>query len=135
MGSVTPSGGSLTEGAVLDCPVPIPASRRLELRMSERAYVEQHDGGYRIEGTRVSLDSIVYAFLNGQTAESIAQSFPVLSLEQVYGAIAFYLAHRSQIDDYLTQGRNEFERQYEASRSIDPEFYRKLEDLRLRRIA
>jgi hypothetical protein len=37
----------------------------------------------------VSLDSIVYAFLSGQSAGSIAQSFPVLRLEQVYGAIAF----------------------------------------------
>ena len=27
----------------------------------------------------------VKAFLDGQTAESIAQSFPVLTLEQVYG--------------------------------------------------
>ena len=46
----------------------------------------------------VSLDSIVYAFLNGQTAESIAQSFPLLTLEQVYGAIAVYLANRDEID-------------------------------------
>ena len=47
-------------------------------------YVEQRDVGYRVAGTRVSLDSIVYAFLAGQTAESIAQSFPILSLEQVF---------------------------------------------------
>jgi len=46
-------------------------------------YVEQREGGHWISGTRVSLDSIVYAFLQGQTPESIAQSFPVLTLEQV----------------------------------------------------
>ena len=50
-------------------------------------YVAERDGGYWIADSRVSLDSIVYAFLNGQSAESIAQSFPVLNLEQVYGAI------------------------------------------------
>ena len=60
-------------------------------------YVDQRDGGYWVAGTRVSLDSIVYAFLDGQTAESIAQSFPMLALEEVYGAIAFYLANRSRL--------------------------------------
>jgi uncharacterized protein (DUF433 family) len=44
-------------------------------------YVTQIEGAYRITGTRVSLDSVVYTFLDGQTAESIAQSSPVLTLE------------------------------------------------------
>jgi len=59
-------------------------------------YVDQQEGAYYVSGTRVSLDSIVYAFVGGQTAESIAQAFLVLSLEQVYGAITFYLAHREE---------------------------------------
>jgi uncharacterized protein (DUF433 family) len=54
------------------------------------AYVSQREGAYWVTGSRVSLDSIVYALLNGQTAESIAQSFPVLDLEQVQGAIIFF---------------------------------------------
>ena len=49
----------------------------------------------------VSLDSIDYAFVSGESAESIAQAFPVVTLEQVYGAITFYLAHRDEIDRYL----------------------------------
>ena len=46
------------------------------------AYIEQRDDAYVVAGSRVSLDSIVYAFLSGQSAEAIAQAFPVLSLEQ-----------------------------------------------------
>ncbi|MBI3247268.1 MAG: DUF433 domain-containing protein [Deltaproteobacteria bacterium] len=72
-------------------------------------YVTQVDGAYRITDTRISLDSVVYCFLGGQTPESIVQSFPLLTLEQVYGAIAFYLAHRAEIDAYLEQGEVEFE--------------------------
>ncbi|MGH2593931.1 MAG: DUF433 domain-containing protein, partial [Anaerolineae bacterium] len=53
-------------------------------------YIEKREDGYWVANSRVSLDSIVYAFINGQTAESIAQAFPVLTLEQVYGAITFY---------------------------------------------
>ncbi|MGH7793839.1 MAG: DUF433 domain-containing protein [Candidatus Binatia bacterium] len=96
-------------------------------------YVNQRDEGYWVAGTRVSLDSIVYAFLDGQTAESIAQSFPVLTLEQVYGAIAFYLANRSEIDIYLTQVRVGFEALRQAARDADPMFYQKLADARRQR--
>ncbi|MGF1482656.1 MAG: DUF433 domain-containing protein, partial [Cyanophyceae cyanobacterium] len=48
-----------------------------------KPYIEQRDQGFWIEETRISLDSVVYAFLNGESPESIAQNFPLLSLEQV----------------------------------------------------
>ncbi len=67
-------------------------------------YVEKTgQDGYRVAGSRVSLDSIVYAFREGRSPESIVQSYDTLSLEQVYGAIAFYLSCRQEIDDYLKQ--------------------------------
>jgi uncharacterized protein (DUF433 family) len=59
------------------------------------------EGGWRIAGSRVSLDSIVHAYWAGQSPEAIAEDFPTLSLEQVYGAIAFYLRHRREMDEYL----------------------------------
>jgi hypothetical protein len=96
-------------------------------------YVEQRDDAFWVAGTRVSLDSIVYAFLDGQTAEGVAQSFPVLTLEQVYGAIAFYLANRSEIDIYLTRVRVGFEALRQAARDTDPMFYQKLADARRQR--
>ena len=42
--------------------------------------------------------------LRGESPEGIAESFPALDLEQVYGAIAFYLGHRDTIDAYLRAG-------------------------------
>ncbi len=91
-----------------------------------KEYVQQRDGGYWIVGTRVSLDSIVYAFVGGQTAESIAQSFPVLRLEQVYGAIAFYLTNQQDIDAYLAKSKSDFIARQQAARDADPMFYQKL---------
>jgi uncharacterized protein (DUF433 family) len=96
-------------------------------------YIEKRDQGYWVRGSRVSLDSIVYAFLNGQTAESIAQSFPVLNLEQVYGAITYYLGHRAEIDAYLRDARADYEAKREAARLADPMFYKKLADARQHR--
>lgn len=98
----------------------------------EGPYVMRHGDAYRVAGSRVSLDSVVYAFLGGQTPESIAQSFPVLTLEHVYGAIAFYLAHRDEVDAYLARTRADFEAQRQKARESDPAFYQKLTDARIR---
>jgi uncharacterized protein (DUF433 family) len=93
-------------------------------------YVVKKDGVWRVAGSRVSLDSIVYAFWNGESAETIAQSYPVLTLEQVYGAITFYLAHRSEIDHYLEERRADYEAKRQAARDADPMFYQKMAEVR-----
>jgi len=93
-------------------------------------YVEQHEGVYRVAESRVSLDSLIYAFWDGKSPETIAQSFPTLTLEQVYGAIAFYLGHRAEIDAYLQQGRRDYEAQRQAARDADPLFYQKMAEVR-----
>lgn len=95
-----------------------------------REYIEMREGNYRIKGTRVSLDSVVYAFLRGASPESIAQSFPALTLEEVYGAIAYYLGHQSEIEAYLERGEREFEALREQARQSNPLLYRKLEEAR-----
>lgn len=95
-----------------------------------RDYIEKRDGAYWVAGTRVSLDSVVYAFLRGAAAEGIAQSFPVLSLEEVYGAIAFYLANQAEIDAMLTSNDREFELLRKQSREANPGLYKKLEEAR-----
>ena len=74
--------------------------------MQESPYVQYHNEVYRVAGTRVALDSIVRRFWEGDTPESIVQSFPVLTLEQIYGAIAYYLRHQATIDAYLKQAES-----------------------------
>lgn len=69
-----------------------------------KEYVEIVEATYRVAGSRVSLDSIVYCFREGLSPEGIAESFPTLTLEQVYGAIAFYLANQPRVDEYLQEG-------------------------------
>lgn len=95
-----------------------------------REYVTYSEGAYRVAGSRVSLDSIIYGFWQGESPETIAQSFPTLTLEQVYGAIAFYLGRQAEIDAYIKAGEAEFARRREAARAADPMFYQKLADAR-----
>ncbi len=95
-----------------------------------KEYVENRDGGYYVSGTRVSLDSVVYAFLRGESPEGIVDSFPLLNLEQAFGAVAFYLANRAAIDSYLTEQKAEFVREREAARARNPLLYAKLDSAR-----
>jgi hypothetical protein len=44
----------------------------------------------------------VHAYWGGRLPESIVADYPTLTLEKVYGAIAFYLVRRKEIDDYLS---------------------------------
>ena len=91
----------------------------------EKQYVDRRDQSYWIAGSRVSLESVIIAFLDGYSPETIAaECFPVLSLEQVYGAITYYLSHRREIDVYLRQADAEFVTFQKTTR--DPEFSRKM---------
>lgn len=89
-------------------------------------YIEKRGTGYYVAGKRVSLDSIIHAFLDGYSAEAIVESFPSVSLEEVYGAIAFYLADRPALDAYLEEGATEFDRVREETRKKDPAFHERL---------
>ena len=93
-------------------------------------YIEQHNGGYYIQGTRVSLDSIVYSFNDGESPETIRQNFPSLTLEQVYGAIAFYLANREVVDASIREGEEELGRAVPPLSKSRPELYTRLQKVR-----
>ena len=97
----------------------------------EKSYIEHREGGYWIKDTRISLDSIVFAFKRGASPESIKRSFPLLSLEEVYGAITFYLSHEEQIDSYLAESERKFDAESAvrraAAHSANPELFERLE--------
>ena len=68
----------------------------------EKSYVRtEANGALRVGSSRVSLDSVVIGFLQGEAPETIQRNFPSLSLEEVYGAIAYYLANRREVDAHL----------------------------------
>ena len=97
-----------------------------------KEYVEQRDGGYVVAGTRVSLDSVVYSFLRGESPEGIAESFPALGLESIFGALAFYMANRETVDDYLRDGQREFDALRQQARRDNPALYSRLAEWRSR---
>jgi uncharacterized protein (DUF433 family) len=96
-------------------------------------YIEQRDGGYYVAGTRISLDSIVYAFNRGESPERILEEFPLLDkVSRVYGAIAFYLDHRPDIDKYLEETEREFEGSAIPLEQANPALWEKIQRARAR---
>jgi uncharacterized protein (DUF433 family) len=70
--------------------------------------LDEH-GVRRVAKTRISIDSVVLAFQQGDSAEEIQRNFPSLSLEQVYGTITYYLADQKEVETYLQQQRARWE--------------------------
>ena len=69
--------------------------------------VQDRDGTVRVTDSRVTLDTLVGAFRKGATAEQIQDSFPSLSLQQIYAVIAYYLEHQVEVETYLKLRRKE----------------------------
>src|SRR5262249_41843202 len=79
------------------------------------------EGVVRIAGTRVTLDTVVSAFLDGATPEAIAEQYPAVSLGDAYTALGYCLRHRQEVTSYL-QARQQQARQVrqEAEERWDP---------------
>ncbi|GMV33450.1 MAG: hypothetical protein DCC59_16670 [Chloroflexi bacterium] len=59
------------------------------------------NGVVRVSGTRVTLDTVIHAFLRGATAEEIAQQYPTLELPDVYATISYCLQNTDEVNAYL----------------------------------
>ena len=78
-------------------------------------------GTIRVGRSRVTFDLVVEQFEGGASAEDIVARFTTLDLPSVYSAIAWYLHHRGEAAEYLTErgaksaaNREEVERRWPA---------------------
>jgi uncharacterized protein (DUF433 family) len=91
-------------------------------------YVQLRDGNLYVGPSRVTLDSIIVSWQLGQTPEAIQGDFPSVPLSDIYGAIAYYLEHRDEIDAWLREGDALYERQRAAQQAADPAFYARMRE-------
>ncbi len=80
-------------------------------------FVVTEYGTIRIADSRVSLDTVLHHYKQGAVPEEIVNRFPSLQLADVYAAVAYYLSHTQEIEDYLRQQEteaDELQRQLEA---------------------
>jgi uncharacterized protein (DUF433 family) len=74
---------------------------KLSIERETTPLTTDQDGVVRIGNSRVTLDTVVYAFNEGSNAEEILKRYPSLQLADIYSVIGYYLRHRSEIDAYL----------------------------------
>ena len=66
-------------------------------------------GRLRIDGTRITVHRIATLYRQGQMAEDIAQTYPHLTLGQIYAALAYYHANRDEVDSELAAADAEYD--------------------------
>jgi uncharacterized protein (DUF433 family) len=79
--------------------IALPETVTLPLQLDEH-------GAIRVSGTRVTLDTLIGFYRQGETPEDLHEGFPTVPLADIYAVISYYLAHRDEVDAYLKR-RNE----------------------------
>ena len=64
---------------------------------------EDETGAIRVGNSRVLLETVIRAFQDGASPESIMHRYSTLSLSDVYNTIGYYLRHQEAVEAYLTQ--------------------------------
>lgn len=68
------------------------------------------DGVIRVGGTRVRLETVLFAFNEGATPEEIVEQYPSLSLADTYTVISYFLQNRSEVEAYLRERQQQREK-------------------------
>ncbi len=78
-------------------------------------------GSIRVGKTRVLLELVIRAFLDGASPETIVQQYSTLTLSDTYSTIAYYLRHQEAIEAYLIQREQLAEKVYQRIQDIQPD--------------
>jgi uncharacterized protein (DUF433 family) len=80
----------------------------------------QRPDDIRVKGTRVGIETILYDFIHrSRTPEEIAQSYPSVTLEQVYATILYYLHNQEAVSAYITDWL-EWSHQQRKAQELNP---------------
>ena len=61
------------------------------------------EGVIYVSNTRITRDTVLARYSQGDSPEAIQTGFPTLPLTDIYAVIAYYLAHRDAVDAYLNR--------------------------------
>ncbi len=96
----------------------------LEIQAETAPIAIDKDGAARVGGTRVLLDIVIGAYLDGDSPEQIADSYDAITLADVYAVISYYLHHREEVDEYIRQRKDAAEKLRQEMEAENPEMLR-----------
>ena len=100
----------------------------------KREFVERRDGSFYLAGSRVPLAHLVREFQHGEPPEAIRSHYPTLSLEQVYGAITFYLGSKEEVEADIAE-RERVEDEFDETHPSPADLMQKLDRARQQLLA
>src|ERR1019366_673133 len=100
----------------------------------DRDFVESREGSFYLIGSRVPLAHLVREFQRGESPEAIRSHYSALSLEQVYGAITFYLGNQNDAEADIAERERE-EDAFTTAHPTPPEVRMTFERLRQQNVS
>ena len=100
----------------------------------DRDFVESRDGSFYLRGSRVPLAHLVREFQQGEPPEAIRAHYPTLSVEQVYGAIAYYLGNKEEVEKDIAERERE-EDEFTKTHPTPPDIKEKFQRMRQQMLA
>jgi len=81
-------------------------------------------GTIRVSNTRITLDVLLGFLLRGVQPEQVVSKdwYPMLSLADVYGVLAYYHRHQTELDEYLQSRRQEADTRQQEIEATQPTF-------------
>ncbi len=105
---------------------------RSELNLNEYFdFIDPDD--IRIKGTRVGIETVIDEYLHACSPEEIAVRYPMLTLEQVYATITYYLHNQFEMDSYLERWKKYGEEAWQQQNQNPSSDIQRLRDLKRRR--
>jgi Protein of unknown function (DUF433) len=99
-----------------------------------KEFIERRNDSFYLIGSRVPLAHLVREFQCGESPEAIRSHYSTLSLEQVYGALTFYLGNKDEVEKDIAERERE-EEEFIKSHPTPPELKAKLERARQQLLA
>ena len=75
----------------------------LVLKSEKPPLREDKTGAIRVGKSRVLLEMVIRAFQDDASPKTIIDDYPTLTLYDVYGAIAYYLKNKDEVEAYLAK--------------------------------
>lgn len=91
--------------------------------MVSDTYADYRDDNLYVGKTRVTVETVIVSWQQGQTPEQIQEDFPTVSLAQVYGTIAYYLSHKDEVDAFFAETERKFAAFMAEQEAKYPDFY------------
>jgi uncharacterized protein (DUF433 family) len=93
-------------------------------------------GDIRLQNSRIGIETILYEYIDcGRSPEEIAQTYPSLTLDQVYATILYYLRNKEAVSAYMKNWIEHGHRMREQQRLNPPPVSEKFRQLRAERKA